>query len=156
VTKLPDSTTNLTKSIGYVAFRIKPNNNLTANEIISNRASIYFDYNLPIVTNTTNTMVFVETTTSVRNIQNNEMKLVLGPNPANSIALLQVLGKLTGKFELRIIDNSGRIIDQQMIEKKTVSDVLQVPLELQQYAPGVYFMQLTQKGKSWWQKIIIQ
>jgi hypothetical protein len=154
--KLPDSTTNLAKSIGFVAFRIKPNNNLTANESISNRASIYFDYNLPIVTNTTNTVVFVATNTSVRNIQNNEMKLVLGPNPANSFTLLQVYGKLTGKFELRIIDNNGRITDQQMMEKKTVSEVLQFPLALEQYAPGVYFIQLMQKGKSWWQKIIIQ
>jgi hypothetical protein len=154
--KLPDSTTNLAKSIGYVAFRIKPKNTLVANEVISNKASIYFDYNLPIVTNTTNTVVSVETTTAIREVQNDEMKMKLGPNPSNGYSVLQISGKLKGKFELRIIDANGRIISQQTITRNSTGEIIQLPLNLQQLASGVYIIQLQQKEKSWWQKIVLQ
>lgn len=154
--KLPDSTTNLARSIGYVAFRIKPKSNLAVNDIIRNKASIYFDYNLPIVTNTANTIVSIETTTGVREIQNNEMKLVLGPNPSNGYSLLQISGKLTGKFELRMMDNNGRIVSQQTITRNSIAETVQVPLQLQQFSTGVYYIQLQQKEKSWWQKVVVQ
>lgn len=154
--KLPDSTTNLARSIGYVAFRIKPKNTLMANEVISNKASIYFDYNLPIVTNTTNTVVSVETTTAVREVQNDEMKMKLGPNPSNGYSVLQISGKLKGKFELRLIDANGRIISQQTITRNSTGEIIQLPLNLQQLSSGVYMIQLQQKEKSWWQKIVLQ
>lgn len=154
--KLPDSTTNLARSIGYVAFRIKPKSSLAVNDIIRNKASIYFDYNLPIVTNTANTIVSIETTTGVREMQNNEMKLVLGPNPANGYSLLQISGKLTGKFELRMMDNNGRIVLQQTITRNSIAETVQVPLQLNQFSSGVYYIQLQQKEKSWWQKVVVQ
>ncbi len=154
--KLPDSTTNRARSIGYVAFRIKPKNTLVANEVISNKASIYFDYNLPIVTNTTNTVVSVEITTAVREVQNDEMKMKLGPNPSNGYSVLQISGKLKGKFELRMIDANGRIISQQTITRNSTGEIIQLPLNLQLLSSGVYYLQLQQKEKSWWQKIVLQ
>jgi hypothetical protein len=154
--KLPDSTTNLAKSIGYVAFRIKPKNTLVANDLIQNKASIYFDYNLPIVTNTANTIVSVETILAVREVQNNEMKLVLGPNPSSGYSVLQITGKLKGKFELRVIDMNGKIILEQTLTRNTAAELLQVPLQLQKLSPGMYIIQLQQKGKSWSQKIVLQ
>jgi ABC-type uncharacterized transport system ATPase subunit len=111
---------------------------------------------LPIVTNIANTIVTVETTTGVRQVQNNEMKLVLGPNPANGYSLLQISGKLMGKFELRMIDNNGRILSQQTITRNTIAETLQVPLNMQQLSSGVYYIQLQQKEKSWWQKVVVQ
>ncbi len=55
---LPDSTINFDGSQGYVTYSIKPKEGLAENSIIRNTASIYFDFNPPIVTNTTqNTMV---------------------------------------------------------------------------------------------------
>ena len=46
---------------GYVAFKIKTKASLVAGDVFSNAASIYFDYNAAINTNTTNTVV-VQTT----------------------------------------------------------------------------------------------
>jgi hypothetical protein len=48
---LPDSNTNEAASHGFVKFRIKAATNLQAGDTIRNQASIYFDYNLPVVTN---------------------------------------------------------------------------------------------------------
>ena len=42
---------------GYVAFKIKTKASLVAGDVFSNAASIYFDYNAAINTNTTNTLV---------------------------------------------------------------------------------------------------
>ncbi|HMO62927.1 MAG TPA: hypothetical protein PKC39_11390 [Ferruginibacter sp.] len=54
---LPDSTINEPASHGFVQFRIKPMSSVTEGDIINNTASIYFDYNAPIVTNTTSTYI---------------------------------------------------------------------------------------------------
>ncbi|TXI33389.1 MAG: hypothetical protein E6Q58_02795 [Niabella sp.] len=54
---LPDSNVNEPLSHGYVRFRVKPLTSVLAGSIIHNAASIYFDYNIPVVTNTTTTTV---------------------------------------------------------------------------------------------------
>ncbi|MEM1319260.1 MAG: FG-GAP-like repeat-containing protein [Bacteroidota bacterium] len=50
---LPDSTTNEPLSHGYVSFRISPKEGLSEMTIIENTAAIFFDFNAPIITNTT-------------------------------------------------------------------------------------------------------
>lgn len=54
---LPDSTTNLIGSNGFVNFRIKPISSVALNTSIPNKAAIYFDYNEPIITNTARTLI---------------------------------------------------------------------------------------------------
>jgi uncharacterized repeat protein (TIGR01451 family) len=49
---LPDSSTNVAESEGYIKFKIKPKQNLALETKITNFADIYFDYNEPIRTNT--------------------------------------------------------------------------------------------------------
>lgn len=49
---LPDSNTNEEASHGYVSFLIKREPSLTNNAVISNAASIYFDFNPAVITNT--------------------------------------------------------------------------------------------------------
>ncbi|WP_216823617.1 DUF7619 domain-containing protein [Niastella vici] len=46
-------------SHGYIAYRIKPKSTVLAGDIIKNTAGIYFDYNLPVATNTQQTLVFL-------------------------------------------------------------------------------------------------
>ena len=50
---LPDSTTDEPGSQGFVIYRIKPLPTVAFGDVIENTASIYFDENPPIVTNTT-------------------------------------------------------------------------------------------------------
>lgn len=80
----------------------------------------------------------------------------LGPNPSNGYSVLQISGKLKGKFELRLIDANGRIISQQTITRNSTGEIIQLSLNLQQLSSGVYLIQLQQKEKSWWQKIVLQ
>lgn len=56
---LPDSTSNESGSHGFLKYSIKPNAGLAPGTKFRNTAFIYFDYNSPIVTNTTlNTIQF--------------------------------------------------------------------------------------------------
>ncbi|MCS3800210.1 T9SS type A sorting domain-containing protein [Niastella sp. OAS944] len=54
---LPHAAINEPASHGYIAYRIKPKTNLSIGEVITNSASIYFDFNAPIVTNLVSTIV---------------------------------------------------------------------------------------------------
>ena len=54
---LPDSNVNEPLSHGYIVFRIQPANTVAVNDRIPNTASVYFDYNLPVMTNNASTLV---------------------------------------------------------------------------------------------------
>ena len=57
---LVDSIKNEPLSHGYIVYRIKPKANVQVGNIITNRAAIFFDYNLPVITNTENTTVVAD------------------------------------------------------------------------------------------------
>ena len=78
---MPDSNTNEPKSHRFVKFRIKPLTSVILNDTIRNRASIYFDYNLPVGTNTTVTTFRNYVITEIVNVQDNSKNLIAYPNP---------------------------------------------------------------------------
>lgn len=55
--KLPHEAIDPDGSHGYVAFRIKPKSNLIIGDSLNNEAAIYFDFNLPVITNKVVTVV---------------------------------------------------------------------------------------------------
>jgi uncharacterized repeat protein (TIGR01451 family) len=55
--KLPDSAQNPAGSHGFITYKIKPLSSLVAGDTILNYASVYFDYNPPVVTNTETTVI---------------------------------------------------------------------------------------------------
>jgi uncharacterized repeat protein (TIGR01451 family) len=57
--KLPYTGIDEPNSHGYIAYRIKPKSTVLVGDTIKNTAGIYFDYNLPIATNTEKTIVFL-------------------------------------------------------------------------------------------------
>lgn len=153
---LPDSNVNEPLSHGYIAFRIKAKSNLTAGEYFQNKASIYFDYNLPVETNRTTTVVSSAIITNVRNLSNDDIQLLVLPNPTSGNFYLKLNGRLSGKFECSIIDLYGRAIQTQVIERGNGQDVQLIPLQLERASAGVYHVILRQKNNIWQQRIIVQ
>jgi uncharacterized repeat protein (TIGR01451 family) len=80
---LPDSTTDYDGSMGYFQYRIKPLPNLPNGSQIENTAYIYFDYNAPIITNTTQNNFDI--TVGQFTLSGNENPIVLFPNPSSGI-----------------------------------------------------------------------
>ncbi|MFM7900850.1 MAG: hypothetical protein ACKPAD_02590, partial [Bacteroidota bacterium] len=74
---LPDSNVNEPLSHGNVRYRIRPLTNCLVGDEILNTAYIYFDFNQPIITNTTQNSVVL--TSGVEEL--NKPKFNLFPNP---------------------------------------------------------------------------
>ena len=55
--KLPDNTTNEAASHGFILFKVKAAKGLAVGDEFSNKAAIYFDYNLPVITNQEKTVI---------------------------------------------------------------------------------------------------
>lgn len=50
---LPDNHINVAASQGFINFKIAPKETVALGTVLENRAGIYFDYNVPVLTNTT-------------------------------------------------------------------------------------------------------
>ncbi len=119
---------------GYIAFKIKTKSDLVLGETFSNTASIFFDYNFPIITNTY--------TTTIQNplgIQENELignKVVLYPNPVKDILNFNTDDNI---YKVQIFDLTGKIISSNSVTDKKVN--------LQDLKTGNYIIKIfTEKG----------
>jgi len=54
---LPDSNANEANSHGFVKFKIAPYDTLANGTVVQNTADIYFDYNIPVITNTSQVII---------------------------------------------------------------------------------------------------
>ena len=142
---LPDSTTDEEHSHGYVTYRIKPNAGLAPGTQIKNTCYIYFDYNVPVVTNTTlNTIEFV---TSLNKLVTSNSCVVF-PNPAKDKITVRLFATTTAS--IIVYDVLGNVI------KEKTTDQLQSDINTEDLTSGIYFVKITQQGKSFTQKIVIQ
>ncbi len=80
--ELPDSTSDEPNSHGFVAFSVQPYPGLQLGDTLRNTAFIYFDYNAPVQTNTTQTVVSEPVATFAPWSSAAEPELVCFPNPA--------------------------------------------------------------------------
>jgi uncharacterized repeat protein (TIGR01451 family) len=100
---LADSLTNEPESHGHVSYSIKLRETINIGNIITNTAHIYFDFNEPIVTNTTVNTIVDSTVGIGDKVLNN---IVLYPNPTSSE--LNILPK--GKYSFEVINLLGETL----------------------------------------------
>ncbi len=90
---------------GYVVFKIKSLPTLTVNSTVSNSASIYFDYNFPIITNTaTSTYQLLNASSFVF-----ENEFVFYPNPVKDKFTIKTKNSLEIK-SIEIYNTLGQIV----------------------------------------------
>ncbi|MGL2963931.1 DUF7619 domain-containing protein [Flavobacterium sp. RSB2_4_14] len=132
---LPASIVNEPASHGYVAFKIKPKNTVGLNDVISNTANIYFDFNFPIVTNTTSTTVVnlgtpSFTTGSLFSIYPNPTHDILNITLANANGILKRISIYNTLGQLLLTTNNTTSLDTSALSQ------------------GMYFIMVeTDKGK---------
>ncbi|MEL7222695.1 MAG: T9SS type A sorting domain-containing protein, partial [Bacteroidota bacterium] len=135
---LPDSTTNLEASQGFVDFRISPFVDAPLESVIENSAAIYFDFNEPVITNTvfhTLGRDFLEVV-NVTVLPNINISWEVYPNPVSNQLQLSLNGELPDRLLLSIIDPSG----QQVIKHSFAG--ANSTLQLNSLTGGIYFLQL--------------
>jgi uncharacterized repeat protein (TIGR01451 family) len=109
--QLPDSSSNPEGSIGFIQYRLKPKSTWARPYQIKNTAYIYFDFNSPIVTNTTYNSI-KDITTSIA--EQKESIAALYPNPSNGIFTIELTTK--EKQSLQVFDITGNVVLSQSIE----------------------------------------
>ena len=146
--QLPDSTSNLEGSQGFVQYRIKPKANLPVGTKIKNTANIYFDYNPVIVTNTTTNEY---TLTASLNEKTQNTTLSIYPNPSNGKYLLSITDVTdVSKLTIEVRNVMGEIL----LKTKMQNNVSQI--DLSAFANGIYFVQINGSNQSLNQRIIKQ
>lgn len=106
---LPDSNVNEPASHGFLRFSIDQTPGLAIGTRIENDASIYFDYNPPVITN----IAFVTLEDSwgqvgIEPLAEFAPELKVFPNPFTETATFQVDGQRYGNLTLEIIDLNGK------------------------------------------------
>ena len=107
--QLPDSAVNLTGSQAYLKYSIMPNANLQYGEQVKNRASIYFDYNDPVLTNRVS-LQYDSTFTNGLFTPAAQSPVRLYPNPAANQIYIETAGAAIA--QLNIYTATGKLIMQ--------------------------------------------
>lgn len=141
---LPDSTSDLLRSQGFLKFKIAAKQ-VPMETLISNNAYIYFDFNPPIVTNnawvtihefkiddTPIEVIESETITAIPYVQPSNFRLY--PNPGKQYTLLD-LGKSYEKVQIKIETINGQVVYNQQLGQKN-----QVLINTEYLSTGIYFV----------------
>lgn len=151
---LSDSTEGPLSSNAFIRYRIAQRANNPNNAVIYNAATLYFDYDPPIVTNETwhtigETFVqHIETSNTLKD----EIEVLVYPNPFQHSTTLTVIGDNYESLQLTVTDLWGRVVRQS---QKAQSNSIEFQRSV--LAPGIYLYQL--EGDKGWigsGKIIIQ
>ncbi|MEO5642186.1 MAG: T9SS type A sorting domain-containing protein [Bacteroidia bacterium] len=141
---LIDSTADESNSHGWVTFRVTAKQNLPNLTEISNTAGIYFDFNAPVMTNTTlNTIL---DPASVNEISTNDVSVF--PNPASSSVEIKFSKESNATFTLT--DLAGKVVFTGKSQGRSARiDVSTLP-------QGVYLLNVvTEEGTST-HKVMVQ
>jgi uncharacterized repeat protein (TIGR01451 family) len=103
---LPDSTTDLLGSQGFVAFRMKPRTGLQPGDMIINIANIYFDFNPPIITEPS--VLVAEFSTGVEEVGTGQALQVF-PNPTDHVLTI-LLPDAVQPYALEVLTIDGRVV----------------------------------------------
>lgn len=109
---LPDSTSNEVESHGFVTFGIASLTNLEDKTELENTASIFFDFNPPIITNTVSSVLIelddvnIPANTFMANKYKHEIETY--PNPFSDFTTIEVINLPEGKYQLELVNIFGQ------------------------------------------------
>lgn len=139
---LGPSGVDLDSSQGVFFYEIQENSTVPSLAQIENTAYIYFDYNPPIVTNTTfheNGYLSLEETM-------NENQLTVYPNPVSTHLYLESSSEMT---DLKLVSLDGRIHFEHSTWTESFLNVSELP-------NGIYVLSAIINGSSIQQRVIVQ
>ncbi|BDS13117.1 DUF7619 domain-containing protein [Aureispira anguillae] len=144
---LPDSNVNEPLSHGFVTFKVAQAPNLPNGTVLLNKAAIYFDFNLPIITNSAHHTIHKKVfTINVDQVASPTSMIRIFPNPTTGI--LNIDYPSSQSYQIVLYDNLGRILLSKKAEQQ------QTELDISEINPGIYFVTIYNQEKSIVRKII--
>lgn len=151
---LPDSTTNEPASHGFVKFFVKVRPDVPQGTLLQNSAAIYFDFNAPVITNTTTHKVGVDFLLSrVVKVPTIVPGLEVSPNPATDQTVVYFKDIEAKNGRLEVLDIQGRVVARQNFTGH------QAVLKIGEMTPGLYLIRAYEgdrwlgNGKVVWQRL---
>ena len=144
---LADSNSNEPASHVYIQYRIKRNSNNTPGTQIKNTAYIYFDFNEPVVTNTTiNT---IETVTGIKSQSSNENELNVHLN--TSTWTLYILNHTSFKesSQVQVLNSMGQTVFEETITSNYKN------IDLSKLNNGIYFVKIVSDKQSVIKRVVL-
>ena len=126
---LPDKTSDESASHGYVAFKIKPKPNTVVGDLITGKASIFFDFNEPIITNTVNT----EITSTLSNPDFETVSVNIFPIPSKGIIYIKSSRRRNIK-NIILYSTNGSILIRQNQDFDSI--------DISSLSKGIYFVKI--------------
>jgi len=147
---LPDSNVNEPASNGFIHYSIAQKPNLPNGTIINNSASIYFDYNAPVKTNTTlhtvcdNCLPQNIIITHLDQTFSSSHSVITVPNPFSDRTRIVLEGYtgLSSNLSLEVYDVMGRL--QTKIE---ANNEAQFTVQRGEMPTGIYFFRIRENGQ---------
>ncbi|MBL7914798.1 MAG: T9SS type A sorting domain-containing protein [Bacteroidia bacterium] len=135
---LPDSNINEPLSHGFVRYRIKPKTTVAVGDSIQSFASIYFDFNTPVITNTAVTKIIQPT--GVQEIPQGNISIF--PNPTTN----KVTIRLTETAEKITSANVFNIYGQE-VKAFRISPTHTTEIDISDLSQGIYFIRLNNSNQ---------
>lgn len=143
---LPDSNTNEPESHGYILYRIKPRSTLVLGDSVLNQVGIYFDYNLPIITNVAHTVI--EQPTGIPSAAAGSA-LTLFPNPTTGEVMLRV-PRPVSNGSVTVTDAIGRTVLHTTMTGSAYR------LDLRPLPSGVYLIAVQDDEGGFQQRVVVE
>jgi uncharacterized repeat protein (TIGR01451 family) len=138
---LPDSNVNEPASHGFVKFRIGQKPGPPLGTVIENEAAIFFDFNDPIITNTTlHRLGEPFKLTDSRELFLKKFNCLAFPNPFSKTANIIVQGAENETFDLHLYDLTGRRLRSQVFTGGFTQ------IHRDGLPPGLYFYEIKMNG----------
>lgn len=136
---LPDSNVNWLGSQGYVTFEIEPKPNLPIGTVIENQASIVFDFNPPIATNTTYHTIGEDfVVVDIGTVHLPTVEVLVYPNPFYQSATFEVKGLENKPVTFQLFTVEGRKVREAQFRGP------QFQLDRRGLSGGFYFYVISQ------------
>jgi uncharacterized repeat protein (TIGR01451 family) len=138
---LVDSQHNEPLSHGWLQYKVRAKSKLPIGTQIKNRASIYFDLNSPVVTNTTVNIVQLDTSpkpTAIHEVSSSPT-LRLYPNPNNGSFTLETSSILNKEYH--IYDMLGQVIQQGIVHTSREQ------IDMDSNLSGIYILAIRSTGE---------
>lgn len=141
---LPDSASNEAMSHGWVTYRVTAKSALPNMTQIQNTAGIYFDFNAPIMTNSTLNTIFDPS--SVNEINSNEASIF--PNPASST--VQIVLSKESNAVYTLTDLAGKVVLTGKMQGRSAT------INVNELPQGVYLLNVSTTEGSSVHKVMVQ
>lgn len=141
--RLPHKGIDEAGSQGFVRYSVAPREQVALETDLHNRAGIYFDFNLPIVTNTTQHRIGVNfVPVSVWQPLGAAYRTVVQPNPFSNHATVVVeKAPVAAQYQLRVFSAAGLLV----LEQRSATSVFSLHTET--LNEGLYFFQVYGDGR---------